>query len=178
VRRADKRIRENTIREERGFISAMLSDNWWYDGEKEALAHIHVGFFKGGKPEASAGGEGVSKARTAIHNRSRWRWKFRIRYRHTSIRKSATPNHARTLSDVGTATDKIVSRSILTSHLIAIAHEGISCDRPSHLGRRFGRPICWRTENSHSTQSRNDQFERRNLLSLSFADASQLLDFC
>lgn len=80
---------------ERGWIylGNVICDNWWFDGEKEALAHIHVGFFKGGKPEVSAGGEDASKARIVIHNRNHWRWRLRIRYRHTLIRKSATPNH-------------------------------------------------------------------------------------
>lgn len=58
-----------------------------------SLAHIHVGFFKGGNPEVSAGGKDASKVRTAIYNRSCSRWKHRIRYRHTSIRKSAMPNY-------------------------------------------------------------------------------------
>lgn len=55
------------------YLDDIICDNWWFDGEKEALAHIHVGFFKGGKPEVSAGGEDASKARTAIHNRNHWR---------------------------------------------------------------------------------------------------------
>ena len=67
--------------------NGLAARRWW----KRSLAHIHVGFFKGGKPEVSAGGEDAFKARTAIHNRSHWRWMFRSRYRHTSIRKSAMP---------------------------------------------------------------------------------------
>lgn len=86
------------------------------------MAHIHVGFFKGGKPEVSAGGEDAFKAiRTAIRNRNHWRWRLRIRYRHTSIRKSATPTQPTTTTttskrtlpgDVGTLSPPMCRRMV------------------------------------------------------------------
>lgn len=91
------------------------------------MAHIHVGFFKGGKPEVSAGGEDAFKAiRTAIRNRNHWRWRLRIRYRHTSIRKSATPTQPTTTTttskrtlpgDVGTLSPPDVSSNGVESPL-------------------------------------------------------------
>lgn len=91
-------------------------------GGGEGLAHIHVGFFKGGKPEVSAGGEDAFKAiRTAIRNRNHWRWRLRIRSRHTSIRKSATPTQPTTTTttskrtlpgDVGTLSPPMCRRMV------------------------------------------------------------------
>lgn len=93
-----KRVRTTQEREEVIMKDlASLETCCWYkkglvtvdDGGREAWHISTSAFFKGGKPEVSAGGEDAFKARTAIHKRSHWRWKLRIRYRHTSIRKSA-----------------------------------------------------------------------------------------
>ena len=94
---------------------------WW----KRSLAHIHVGFFKGGKPEVSAGGEDAFKARIAIHKRSHWRWKLRIRYRHTSIRKSATPKtrkNTRWRRNQGKYFSPMCRRSRVTSRTTIFQH--------------------------------------------------------
>ena len=82
------------------------------DGGREAWHISTSAFFKGGKPEVSAGGEDAFKARTAIHKRSHWRWKLRIRYRHTSIRKSAKRSQhsvQNAVGDVGTFPENIPS---------------------------------------------------------------------
>lgn len=112
------------------WLKRRLVDGCW--AEEKALAHIHVGFFKGGKPGVSAGGEDAFKPRTAIRNRNHWRWRLRIRYRRTSIRKSATPTHTTTTTTTAT-TSKTTLPGDVGTHLF-VARCVVECQpNPSPL---------------------------------------------